>query len=322
MNDTPQAPQPTDRFAELRAALAELETPIGNMVDRAERFKRTMNARNRFSAACNPDTIKALLDAASLLPAPVPLTRKEILACFFPMEGENQADYMEKVGRAIEAAHGIGTASTSEPAPQAIGEVNCIKNGMPVIRLYPCAANVCIGAQVFVGAPQFNQPAPQAVQAPIDVTARLFHAFGRLTMLAHGDHAFPYMVGAPQNNAWLCVRFNSYEDAEEMRAALKRWHEAARLLVKPDNHPAEGCSYCKHPLYAGLRCKNCGRASASASDAAQTEDRKLLEQALAALAAAGAVMGDVLGCAVPHEKVCDALAALRVRLGKESGNGN
>jgi hypothetical protein len=92
------------------------------------------------------------------------------------------------------------------------------------------------------------------------VDARLFDAFGRLTMLAVGDRAMPYMIGNPHNNEWLCVRFNTIQEAEELRTALKAWHDAARPRIKPDN-PSAGCSYCRNPLFAGVKCKNCGAAA-------------------------------------------------------------
>jgi predicted dinucleotide-binding enzyme len=90
-----------------------------------------------------------------------------------------------------------------------------------------------------------------------------------------------------------------------------------------DRTKGGGC--CPYGGYRGLHSTWCkGRStdkteSAPESPYSEQEDRKLLEQALDALTAADAVMDDVLGCAVPHEKVCDAIAALRVRLGKESG---
>jgi hypothetical protein len=91
---------------------------------------------------------------------------------------------------------------------------------------------------------------------------RLFNAFGRLTMLAVGDHAMPYMIGNPHNNEWLCVRFNTIEEANELRAALKAWHDTARPHIKPDN-TSQGCSYCRNPLFLGVKCKRCESAAAS-----------------------------------------------------------
>jgi len=46
---------------ELRAALAEVMSPIGNMTDPAERVIKTFERHERYRCAANPHTISALL---------------------------------------------------------------------------------------------------------------------------------------------------------------------------------------------------------------------------------------------------------------------
>lgn len=61
----------------------------------------------------------------------------------------------------------------------------------------------------------------------------------------------------------------SKEAIEHYEAALKEafpsgatgdvfhhWNEARKALA---DQPAQGCEFCSHPLYAGTKCKNCGR---------------------------------------------------------------
>ena len=39
--------------------------------------------------------------------------------------------------------------------------------------------------------------------------------------------------------------------------AVKTFHEGKPVYVA--EQPAQGCEFCSHPLYAGTKCKNCGR---------------------------------------------------------------
>ena len=68
----------------------------------------------------------------------------------------------------------------------------------------------------------------------------------------------------------------SKEAIEHYEAALKEafpsgatgnvfhhWNEARKALAE---QPAQGCEFCSHPLYAGTKCKNCGREQPAQQD--------------------------------------------------------
>ena len=74
---------------------------------------------------------------------------------------------------------------------------------------------------------------------------------------------------------------------------------------------AHGCTHCSHPMYAGTKCKNCGRVT-------DNDDTALLRRALAALYNSTPVLGDYRdGSAEARQKHIAAITALRERLGEK-----